>query len=65
MTGDDSLDLSRREFTQVGVTSIAALGAGGFQLQQENPDNPQEDTDFQGVGGSADVSGKISWEEYF
>lgn len=52
MAGD--MDLSRREFMFVGSTSLLSLQSGGVQLQMEDPDNPQEDYQFQGV---ADLMG--------
>lgn len=48
----DDPDLSRREFMQVGTTSLLAMSAGG-QLQVNAPDDPDE-YQFQGV---ADLMG--------
>lgn len=56
MAGDDGLDLSRREFMQVGTTSLLAIQSGGLQVSSGG--QPNEQYEFQGVAdliGPADA----------
>lgn len=45
----EDLDLSRREFLQVGTASAAALSGSGLQVTPEEPDNPVDSSEYQSV----------------